>query len=382
MVQPLAGHAIVHLLTTVQHGGAERVVLQLARSQRELGANVSVICLQQLGDLAPLFAASDVPVALVPGAGQPGALRMAWRLGGMLRSAGPTPAVVHTHNSAPQIAAGLGQYLRRWRRGDTVLVHTEHGRLPSTRPALLRWRRLAIAEFDAVVAVSADAQRQLLQYRIKSANGVSVILNGVDLSQYVMRSVERTSGSHVVHVGRLDRVKGQDILLSAMPMVRALVPGVQLSIVGDGPARPELEAQARTLGVADVVEFVGAVDDVRPFLQDADVFVLPSRSEGISIALLEAMASGLAVVATDVGGNREVVQSGISGQLVAAERPDELATAIAHSLLEPALARATGVSARHEVETRFASAQTTAGYTALYRQARAARDAQPMGMAA
>ncbi len=382
MVQPLSGHAIVHLLTSVQHGGAERVVLELARSQRDLGAVVGIVCLQQRGELAPAFESAGLTVSLVPGGGKPGALRMAWRLSGMLRNGGTNPTVVHTHNTAPQIAAGLGQYLRRWRHGDTVLVHTEHGRLPSTRPALVRWRRLAIAKFDAVVAVSVDAQRQMLQYRIQGANGVSVIVNGVDLSRYVMRGAARPARARLVHVGRLDRVKGQDILISAMPIVRALVPEVRLSVVGDGPTRGQLGAQAEALGVADIVDFVGAVDDVRPFLQDADIFVLPSRSEGISIALLEAMATGLAVVATDVGGNREVVQTGISGQLVAAERPDELAAALAHLLLNSAIARAAGIAGRREVEARFASDQTTAGYTAVYQQALAARNSQPMSMAA
>ena len=151
MIQPFSGPTIVHVLTTVQHGGAERVVLELARSQRDLGANASVICLQQLGELTPVFEAAGLPVSLVPGSGRPGALRMAWRLGGLLRTTTPTPTVVHTHNAAPQIAAGLGQYLRRWRRSGAVLVHTEHGRLASIRPALLRWRRVAIAEFDAAV---------------------------------------------------------------------------------------------------------------------------------------------------------------------------------------------------------------------------------------
>ena len=382
MIQPFSGPTIVHVLTTVQHGGAERVVLELARRQRDLGANASVICLQQLGELTPVFEAAGLPVSLVPGSGRPGALRMAWRLGGLLRTTTPTPTVVHTHNAAPQIAAGLGQYLRRWRRSGAVLVHTEHGRLASIRPALLRWRRVAIAEFDAVVAVSADAQAQLLQYGIQSATGVSVILNGVDLTRFVVHSGVRSPGAQVVHVGRLDRVKGQDVLLSAMPTVRTLVPAVRLSIVGYGPMRSDLEAQARALGVADIVEFVGAVVDVRPLLQSADVFVLPSRSEGISLALLEAMATGLAVVATDVGGNREVLRSGNIGQLVPTERPDELAAAIVELLLTPQLARAHGNAARAEIEAHFASDQTTAAYMKVYQQAHAAKGAPTMRSAA
>lgn len=370
MASELAGETIVHVVTTVQHGGAERVVLELASRQRALGADVKVICLQQLGDLLPLFERAGIPVALVAGSGTPGALRMAWRLGGALRSAGAT--VVHTHNSAPQVTAGLGQQLRRWRRQGTVLVHTEHGRLGDVRPALLRWRRWTVSEFDAVFAVSLDAQAQLLEHGIRSASGVDVVLNGIDVSRFPRRDAAHPAGTHVVHVGRLDRIKGQDVLMTAIPRVREGVPTARFTIVGDGPMRGELEQQANRLGLTDVVKFVGATDDVRPYLESADLFVLPSRSEGISLALLEAMASGLAVVATDVGGNREVISSAATGTLVAAEQPAELAAAIVDLLRQPGAARAAGMAGRELVERRFSSATTAQVYAGHYRRLRAA----------
>ncbi len=380
MPDTLADQTIVHLLTTVHHGGAERVVLELARRQRDLGADAKVICLQQLGDLLPAFTTAGIPVTLVPGSGRPGALRMAWRLGDALRAVNAT--VVHTHNSAPQIAAGLGQGLRHWRRRGTALVHTEHGRIGDTRPALLRWRRWTITDFDAVFAVSVDAQKHLLEHGIRSANGVDVVLNGIDLSRFAPRERRAVRGTHVVHVGRLDRIKGQDVLLAAMAHARESVPSIRLTIVGDGPTRGELDAQVRRLGLEDVVTFAGAADDVRPFLQAADLFVLPSRSEGISLALLEAMATGLPIVATDVGGNREVIPVEGTGTLVAPERPDQLAAAMVTLLLDPELASAKGAAARREVEQRFSSETTAQVYAAHYERARAARGAYSIRSAA
>lgn len=372
MADEFSGLKIVHLLTTVHHGGAERVVLELARRQRRLGADVMVLCLQQLGELLPAFEAAGIPVTLIDRTGRLGALRMAWRVAGRLKKL--DRAVVHTHNSAPQIAAGLGERMRHWRRPGTVLVHTEHGRLPDARSRLLRVRRWTIAEFDRVFAVSADAREQLLQHGIRGLNGVDVILNGVDLARFVPRTESEWNGTHIVHVGRLDRIKGQDILLAAMPHVRNAVPAVRLTIVGDGPTRSALAAQARQLGVDSIVEFAGATDDVRPWLQAADLFVLPSRSEGISLALLEAMACGIPVVATDVGGNHEVIRSNTVGALVAAEQPEQLAAAMVKLLLAPDARRAMGAAGRIEVESRFDSQQTAHAYASHYQRARNASD--------
>ena len=363
----LTGYKIIHLLTTLNHGGAERVVLDLAHQQRELGAVVHVFCLQARGDLEPAFASARIPVAMVPGAQPAGAVRMAWRVAGALRSA--EASVVHTHNSAPQIAAGLGQRLRPWRRPHTALVHTEHGRLPDTRLILLQLRRWTAHVFDAVIAVSSDARDQMMQHGIKSPYGVDVILNGVDVTRFGRSDATATAMSTLVHVGRLDRIKGQDVLIAALPLIRRVVPSVRLVVVGDGPSRASLEAQARALDVSDIVDFIGAVDDVRPWLQSANVFVLPSRSEGISIALLEAMACELAVVATDVGGNREVVRSEDVGRLVPSEDPAALAAAINEMLLAPERARAMGARGRREVVERFSGDVTVQAYAAEYQRA-------------
>jgi glycosyltransferase involved in cell wall biosynthesis len=365
---------------TVHHGGAERVVLELARRQRALGAAVSVVCVQQLGELLPLFEAAGVPVRMIETTPRPGVLRTAWRLAQLLREASGT--VVHTHNSAPQVAAGLGEQLRHWRRPGTGLVHTEHGRLGDLRSTVLQLRRWTAREFDVIVAVSVDARAQLLKHGIRTRHGVDVVLNGVDLSRFAERPNRPVGATpRIVHVGRLDRIKGQDVLLAALPAVCDVVPGVQLTIVGDGPTRQLLEDQVTELGIRDAVVFAGAADDVRPFLADVDLFVLPSRSEGISLALLEAMATGLPVVATDVGGNREVITEA-TGALVPPEQPGRLAVAIIELLQHPELATNKGIAGRRVVEQRFALEATVQAYAALYARACATSAGRRLGSAA
>jgi glycosyltransferase involved in cell wall biosynthesis len=357
----LTGQRIVHVLTSVRHGGAERVVLDLAAYQRGVGAIPSVLCLHQLGDLQPRFTESGVPVELLPGAERPGVLRTSRHLAQWLRRR--RPDVIHTHNAAPQIAAGLAK--RIWRAPIRRLIHTEHGRLSDVRGSLLRLRRWTAAAFDAVVAVSANAREQLLAAGIAAPAGVTVVHNGVDIERFVPASPHSLQCARIVHVGRLYHVKGQDVLIDAMAAVHALMPGARLTIVGDGPTRAALEGQTDRLGLRAVIRFEGSCDDVRPFLAAADVFVLPSRSEGISIALLEAMATGVPAVATDVGGNAEVIDDSV-GLLVPSESPDTLAQAVISILSIPERSPTLGLNARRRVETDFSLGAAASAYSQVY----------------
>lgn len=377
----MSGHRIVHVLTTVRHGGAERVVLDLARHQHRLGARPSVTCLHHLGDLLPAFDEAEIPVELIEGGDRAGVARTAWLLAGSLRAARPT--VVHTHNAAPQIAAGLGQRIRRWRQPETALVHTEHGPLQDRRPALMQLRRWTAAGFDAVIAVSADTQAELLRHRIHGAHGVGMVTNGIDVSRFMPPTPRHAmAAARIVHVGRLHLIKGQDVLLAAMVAIRREVPHVRLTIVGDGPTRIQLQSQARSEGIDDIVEFCGAVLDIRPYLYAADLFVLPSRSEGISLALLEAMASSIPVIATDVGGNREVIGADEFGTLVPPEQPELLARAAIALLQCPELAALKGAAGRRQVEVHFALDQTAKSYARYYELGRSAHRADALGSVA
>ena len=165
----------------------------------------------------------------------------------------------------------------------------------------------------------------------------------------------------------MNPVKDQATLLRAFAHLRGDFADVALVLVGDGASRGSLESQAAALGIGDAVRFLGDRSDVRELLQGFDVFALSSLSEGYSMALLEACASGLPIVATDVGGNREIVVDGRNGRLVPPARDDALADAFATLLRDPAGAAAMG-SAGRAWALREVSVETMARrYDALYR---------------
>lgn len=367
---PVALPDIIHVVNSVQHGGAERVVLDLVSAQHgRLGA-----CPGHLPAAARRtrseFTARGIPVTVVNGAGH-GVMRTAWHLAGQLRAA--QPRVVHAHNVAPQIVVALGRKLRPWGDGATRMVYTEHGRLADDRPFILAMRRWLGRSYDAVVAVSDDARDQLLSLGIGRPERTRVIKNGVDLTRFsAVTPHHPDQPRRIISVGRLSPIKGPDVLLEALAIARSQIGRAELVLVGDGPMRASLEEQARRLGIADMVRFAGALQDVRSELRAADLFVLPSRSEGVSLALLEAMATGLPIVATAVGGTPEVTGPGKGGLLVPPESPAALAEAIVTMLQDRALAVREGHAARQCVEERFSLQVTVAAYAACYGLAPAA----------
>jgi glycosyltransferase involved in cell wall biosynthesis len=167
--------------------------------------------------------------------------------------------------------------------------------------------------------------------------------------------------------GRLVPIKGFDLLLQALPAILDALPASRLLLVGDGPDRPLLEAQARALGVADRVQLVGVHAQVAPFLAAADLLVAPSRNEGLGKALVEAMALGCPVVATRVGGIPTVVADGETGRLVPPEDPGALAQAVAELLGDPGLRQTMGEAGRRRAE-QFSLAVMESRLLSLYRE--------------
>ncbi len=164
------------------------------------------------------------------------------------------------------------------------------------------------------------------------------------------------AGLAVTTVGNIRRVTGHDLLIRAAAKIAPNYPGAAFSIAG-GVLEPayfaELQALVSQFGLIGRFHFAGAVSDLHVHLSSADIFVLPSRSEGFSNAIIEAMAAGLPVVATDVGGNAEAVEHGVSGMIVPPEDPDALAAAIAELLADPAHARAMGTAGKAIAEKKY-----------------------------
>jgi sugar transferase (PEP-CTERM/EpsH1 system associated) len=201
---------------------------------------------------------------------------------------------------------------------------------------------------------------------------IRVIYNGVDLNKFSRDRVQGHPIPHAAHVGcvgTLRPVKGHSYLVEAIAEVRQNIPHVRLSLAGDGPMRDELEHLQQSLGLNGNVSLLGQRDDVHELLRQFDVFALPSLSEGISNALLEAMAVGLPVIATNVGGNPEVVRHGATGLLVPPQDSRALADALLQILSDPDRRQKMGRRGRERVETHFSLSAMARNYERIYEQA-------------
>jgi glycosyltransferase involved in cell wall biosynthesis len=224
-----------------------------------------------------------------------------------------------------------------------------------------------------VIAVSHDLRR-ILSDELRVPRRVQVIHNGIDGERFVAAErdgVRRELGlgdAFVVGTAAvLTRQKGLFHLLEAARLVKAADPGIRFVVAGDGPLRAELEARARTLGVDDVVRFVGYRRDVPELLAALDLHVMPSLWEGLPLALLEALASGKPIVATRVGGNPEVVEDGVNGLVVPPADPAAIARAVLALRRDPA-ARARMQAANLErFARRFSVGAMTAAHLRAYR---------------
>ena len=229
---------------------------------------------------------------------------------------------------------------------------------------------------DGVFAVSEQVRQHCVSVDRIDASRVQTIYNGLDLAGWKTDSGSpRPSEQFVIAtVGNIRRVKGHDVLIHAAASIVRRFPHVSFRIAGEvleAAYFQELQTLVRNLDLADHVHFDGGVTNLREYLSAADVFVLPSRSEGFSNAIIEAMAASLPVVATDVGGNAEAVEDDISGLIVPPEDSAALADAILRLLSDPVKAKEMGAMGREAALERFTidamMRQITGAYASLLR---------------
>ena len=351
---------VVHLVIALEIGGLEMVVANLAaRIRRRF--QLHVICLEGLGPVASRLAHAGVPVECL-GHRETSVVRSVIELRRRLREL--QPDVVHTHNEKAHIRGALATC--GWGDGP-ALVHTRHGRSRVTGWAARVANRLAVRRSRCIVGVSEDAGAIA---RLEGAHGdrVRVIPNGVEIEPHDRPTTQPAGRLRAVAVARLTPVKDFSTMLRAVRIVADAQPDFLLDIVGDGPSRPGLEALSRELGLQRHVTFHGAAAEPRRYLLPATLFVQSSLSEGISLTLLEAMAAGLPVVATEVGGTPEVVEHGVTGLLVAPADPEGLAAAMLTLLRDRERVQSMARAARQRVQRYFDLRQMTASYEALYRE--------------
>lgn len=348
---------LVHLSRGLDVGGQEKLLLEFARRLPRDRYEQIFVSLTERGSLAPLLTNLGCRVlALQQAEGlRPGTILALTRLLVRLR-----PAIVHTHDDKPLLYGLPAARLA----GVPRLIHTHHhGRLPhitSRQERLVAW---AGRWTDRFVCVSRDAAAYLAELGVPRSR-LLTLWNGIDLEQFPFAG-PRASGPAVV-VARLSPEKDLDTLLRAVPLLAGRCPDFTLEIAGDGPLRSTLEERSRTLGIAGKVRFLGEVRDVAALLERARLFVLPSRTEGISLTLLEAMARGLPVATTAVGGNPEVVADGETGLLVPPADPTLLGEALARLWHDVELRRRFGAAGRQRVERHFDIRKVARRYEDLY----------------
>jgi glycosyltransferase involved in cell wall biosynthesis len=360
---------VVHLVIALDIGGLEMVVASLAKQIRRR-FQLHVICLEGLGPVALQFQHAGVPIECI-GHAETSIARSVIRLRRRLKAL--RPDVIHTHNEKAHIRGALATLV--WLRCP-ALVHTRHGRSQVSGWLARLANRLAIWRSGYIVSVSQDAST-VARAEGAQPERIRVIRNGVDIGDDGAAIADAHGPMRAVAVGRLTPVKDVGTLLRAARMVADVHRDFHLDVVGDGPSRPSLEALRRELNLEPHVTFQGAAHDVRSFLTGAALFVQSSISEGLSLTLLEAMASGLPIVATRVGGTPEAVEHGVTGILVPPQDPDALANAMLTVLNDRALARWMGGLARARAERLFSAQQMTASYEALYEQALARPGVRP-----
>jgi len=327
---------------------------------------MAVCCIDDAGAWAPELRANDIPVSAIRR--RPGfSLPTAWAIAAAAERHAAT--VIHAHHYSPFVYSCVAQIRRR-----IPLVFTEHGRLSDAGPSPKRGlaNRLLKRVPERVFAVSGELADHLANEGF-AREQVGVIYNGIEPGNSANPDTRTRLRGHLAvsentfvigTVARLDMVKDLGTLLHATAQVARERP-VALVIVGDGPERRALEAAATGFNLARSVHFLGRRDDARDWLWACDAYANSSISEGVSLTILEAMAAGLPVVATRVGGTPEVVD-GTCGRLVPSRDPAALGAALLDFARDPSLRVALGRSARQRLESRFTIDRMVREYRDVY----------------
>lgn len=347
---------VAHVTLGLGMGGAEKLLVEFARHANRARSDLRFVSLTTRGTLAEEIEAFGWPVTALD---EPPGLRprLIFRLARLFRRWNLD--VVHTHNSRPLVHAGPAVRLARV----PGLIHTRHGQHYQASCRETAVFRLATHLADRVVCVSSDSAKISSREGIASSR-VCTVKNGIDVARF--GHVGPRVGGPVVMTGRLSPEKDPESLLRAVAIAAGKDPSFRLEIAGDGELLPALRRATCELQLVEHVRFLGEVRDVRSLLARASLFVLPSLTEGISLTLLEAMATGLPVVATRVGGNPEVVVDGQTGLLVPPGAPPDLARAMLQLKQDPERSRRMGLAGRERVERHFDARRMVAEYESLY----------------
>jgi glycosyltransferase involved in cell wall biosynthesis len=365
---PAGAPRVMQVVLALEVGGTERLVVELVKKLSPT-VDFAVCCLDRPGALARELIDVGIPVDQLerrPGF-HPG---LAWQLAALASKRNIN--VLHCHHYSPFVYGQLSALMNR----NLTVVFTEHGRLSDAAPS--RKRRMVnpvIGRLGARIFAVSHALRLHMAAEGLPLHRIGVVHNGIEpgaapdpaaRAHARARLGLRDSDTVIGTVARLDPVKDIATIIRALAQ---LPPDTRLVIIGDGPTSQPLRALAAAMGLGDAVLFAGQLTDARTLLPAFDVYVNSSSSEGVSIAILEAMAACVPVVATAVGGTPEIIVDGRSGRLVQARDPAALAGAIGGLLLDPELRQGIGAAGRGRVVEGFTMDRMTNSYLEAYVEA-------------
>jgi sugar transferase (PEP-CTERM/EpsH1 system associated) len=366
---------ILHVIETLDVGGAETVVANIVNNTSP-DFRADVCCLMNSGPIAARIR-PGVKILGLGKAKEGNDYRIPLRLSKILRNR--KIDIVHSHDWGTLLETIAAATI-----AGTYAVHMAHG--PTSHyPLTDRWgplkryiRRkaecLSSIKLRCAIAVSDVVRKELVEDIGIPSRKVVLIRNGIDLADAPLGNLESKRGRLslapddvlLVTVGRLAEIKNYPLLLKAFASAVGRAPMLKLAIVGDGPQRSKLETYTARYGLSDRVYFLGERKDVRDWLALGHAFVLPSFYEGISIALLEAMAAGLPAVATRVGGNPEIVINGVNGYLVDSGSVEGLASALVDLAHAGTRRNLMGRAARERIEAEFDLKKVISRYEKIY----------------
>lgn len=367
---------LIHVVDSLEFGGLERVVTDLAIEQKRQGHQVCVFSINTTQGFTPELTQAGIPV-FSGHKSKPldfGVLRQ-------LRAATRERQVdiVHAHNFTPNYyaATALLGMLKR-----PTLVGTCHDMGNRLSNRKLRWMyRFSLMQTARLAMVGQQVFDRYVAMKMVAAERATTVLNGIPVQNFETSAARKEAARHrmglaqddlvVGCVGRLIGLKNHRLLISALPRLCQRHPKLRMVIVGYGELEHTLKAQAESLGVTDRLLITGQRSDVPDLLPAFDVFALPSQTEGLSIALLEACATQLAVVASSVGGNPEIIHDQQTGLLVPANDGAALEQALDQLLNSPALRARLGAQARDWVHQHASIEALQKAYEQFYQDAMA-----------
>lgn len=360
---------IMNVVQTLDMGGLEKLIVDSVKFFDRGRFDFTVCCLSERGILASELENSGIEVIFLN-------KRYGFDLGLSLRLAALIGKkkidILHTHNQRPLVYGALAASLSKV----NAYVHTRHGRNDPDNSKSTFMSRFFSAFTDKIVCVSQDIYKVSLEKEKISTQKLEVIRNGIDINKFVNATSKdeyllnqlgiKTDAFVIGTVGRLSRIKNQMFLMDAFKHLFSAHSDTRLIVIGDGPLKQDLIEHVDEIGLRGKVLFLGERKDVASLMKLFDVFVLPSLSEGISLVILEAMAAGLPIIATNVGGNLELIKEGENGFFVSLGNPLYLSSAIERLMQDSKLRRSISENNRKKALAEFDIAVMCKKYESLY----------------